>query len=119
VTALPLYHIFALTMNCLLFIELGGQNLLITNPRDIPGLVKELAKYPFTAMTGVNTLFNAAEQQRVPAAGFLLAASLRRRRNAGAAGGGRALGEADRAVSAGRLWPDGVRAAGQRQPARY
>lgn len=59
VTALPLYHIFALTMNCLLFIELGGQNLLITNPRDIPGLVKELAKYPFTAMTGVNTLFNA------------------------------------------------------------
>ncbi len=46
VTALPLYHIFALTMNCLLFIELGGQNLLITNPRDIPGLVKELAKYP-------------------------------------------------------------------------
>ena len=59
VTALPLYHIFALTMNCLLFIDLGGQNLLITNPRDIPGLVKELAKYPFTAMTGVNTLFNA------------------------------------------------------------
>ncbi|BDH45499.1 long-chain-fatty-acid--CoA ligase [Salmonella enterica subsp. enterica serovar Choleraesuis] len=59
VTALPLYHIFALTMNCLLFIELGGQNLLITNPRDIPGLVKELAKYPFTAITGVNTLFNA------------------------------------------------------------
>lgn len=59
ITALPLYHIFALTMNCLLFIELGGQNVLITNPRDIPGLVKELAKYPFTAMTGVNTLFNA------------------------------------------------------------
>ncbi|MEH0852448.1 AMP-binding protein, partial [Escherichia coli] len=51
VTALPLYHIFALTINCLLFIELGGQNLLITNPRDIPGLVKELAKYPFTAIT--------------------------------------------------------------------
>lgn len=59
VTALPLYHIFALTINCLLFIELGGQNLLITNPRDIPWLVKELAKYPFTAITGVNTLFNA------------------------------------------------------------
>ncbi len=59
VTALPLYHIFALTMNCLLFIDLGGQNLLITNPRDIPGLVKELSKYKFTAMTGVNTLFNA------------------------------------------------------------
>lgn len=59
VTALPLYHIFALTMNCLLFIDLGAQNLLITNPRDIPGMVKELAKYPFTAITGVNTLFNA------------------------------------------------------------
>ncbi|ELY5828688.1 long-chain-fatty-acid--CoA ligase FadD [Cronobacter turicensis] len=59
ITALPLYHIFALTMNCLLFIELGGQNVLITNPRDIPGLVRELGKYPFTAMTGVNTLFNA------------------------------------------------------------
>ncbi|EKN3596237.1 long-chain-fatty-acid--CoA ligase FadD [Yersinia enterocolitica] len=59
VTALPLYHIFALTMNCLLFIELGGRSLLITNPRDIPGMVKELSRYPFTAMTGVNTLFNA------------------------------------------------------------
>ncbi|MGK4423783.1 long-chain-fatty-acid--CoA ligase FadD [Yersinia enterocolitica] len=58
VTALPLYHIFALTMNCLLFIELGGRSLLITNPRDIPGMVKELSRYPFTAMTGVNTLFN-------------------------------------------------------------
>lgn len=59
VTALPLYHIFALTVNCLLFIDLGGANLLITNPRDIPGLVKELAKTRFTAITGVNTLFNA------------------------------------------------------------
>ena len=59
VTALPLYHIFALTMNCLLFVELGGFNLLITNPRDIPGMVKELSRYPFTAITGVNTLFNA------------------------------------------------------------
>jgi len=59
VTALPLYHIFALTVNCLLFIEIGGRNLLITNPRDIPGFIKELQKYPFTAITGVNTLFNA------------------------------------------------------------
>lgn len=59
VTALPLYHIFALTVNCLLFMDLGGANLLITNPRDIPGLVKELAKTRFTAITGVNTLFNA------------------------------------------------------------
>lgn len=59
VTALPLYHIFALTVNCLLFLDLGGTNLLITNPRDIPGFVKELSKFPFTAITGVNTLFNA------------------------------------------------------------
>lgn len=59
VTALPFYHIFALTVDCLLFIELGGHNLLITNPRDIPGLERELAKYPFTAMSGLNTLFNA------------------------------------------------------------
>ncbi len=59
VTALPLYHIFALTVNCLLFLEVGGRNLLITNPRDIPGFIKELQKYQFTAITGVNTLFNA------------------------------------------------------------
>ncbi|WP_133406729.1 long-chain-fatty-acid--CoA ligase FadD [Parashewanella tropica] len=59
VTALPLYHIFALTVNCLLFVEKGCNNLLITNPRDIPAFVSELAKYPFTVLTGVNTLFNA------------------------------------------------------------
>ncbi len=59
ITALPLYHIFALTVNGLLFLELGGKNLLITNPRDIPAVVKELKQYPFTAITGVNTLFNA------------------------------------------------------------
>lgn len=58
VTALPLYHIFALTANCLTFMKYGGTNLLITNPRDMPGFVKELGKYPFTAITGVNTLFN-------------------------------------------------------------
>ena len=59
VTALPLYHIFALTANCLLFFKIGATNLLITNPRDIPGFVRELGKYPFSAITGVNTLFNA------------------------------------------------------------
>ncbi|WP_394130001.1 long-chain-fatty-acid--CoA ligase FadD [Shewanella maritima] len=59
VTALPLYHIFALTVNCLLFLHKGSHNLLITNPRDIPAFVGELKKYPFTALTGVNTLFNA------------------------------------------------------------
>nr|WP_285817666.1 long-chain-fatty-acid--CoA ligase FadD [Echinimonas agarilytica] len=59
VTALPLYHIFALTANCLTFLKYGCANLLITNPRDIPAFAKELSKYPFTALTGVNTLFNA------------------------------------------------------------
>ncbi len=59
VTALPLYHIFALTANCLTFMRLGASNLLIVNPRDIPGFIKELGKVRFTALTGVNTLFNA------------------------------------------------------------
>ncbi|MCL6619570.1 MAG: long-chain fatty acid--CoA ligase [Thermomonas hydrothermalis] len=58
VTALPLYHIFALTANCLVFIKFGARNLLITNPRDMPGFVKELKHSGFTAITGVNTLFN-------------------------------------------------------------
>jgi long-chain acyl-CoA synthetase len=59
ITPLPLYHIFSLTANCLVFMSLGGENILIPNPRDIPGFVKEMAKYKFTAFTGVNTLFNA------------------------------------------------------------
>ncbi len=59
ITALPLYHIFSLTANCLTFFKIGATNVLITNPRDIPGFIKELSKYKFTAITGVNTLFNA------------------------------------------------------------
>jgi len=58
ITALPLYHIFALTANCLLYSSIGGLNYLITNPRDMPGFVRELGKTRFTAITGVNTLFN-------------------------------------------------------------
>ncbi|HET9047990.1 MAG TPA: AMP-binding protein [Chiayiivirga sp.] len=58
ITALPLYHIFALTANCLVFMKFGGLNHLITNPRDMAGFVKTLAGIPFTAITGVNTLFN-------------------------------------------------------------
>ncbi len=58
ITALPLYHIFSLTANCLTFMHFGGQNVLITNPKDMPGFVKELRKWKFTALTGVNTLFN-------------------------------------------------------------
>ena len=59
VTALPMYHIFALTANGLMFARAGWKNILITNPRDFPGYVAELAKYPFSYMSGVNTLFNA------------------------------------------------------------
>ena len=59
ITALPLYHIFALTANCLTFLMIGAKNLLIANPRDIPGFVKEWSKYPVSVVTGVNTLFNA------------------------------------------------------------
>lgn len=59
ILALPLYHVFALTVNCLLFLELGITAILITNPRDIEGFVKELKKYRFETITGVNTLFNA------------------------------------------------------------
>ncbi len=59
VTPLPLYHVYSLTANLLCFVELGGHDLLITDPRDLPGFVKELAKRPFSFITGVNTLFNA------------------------------------------------------------
>ena len=59
IAALPLYHIFSLTANCLAFMKMGGCNVLITNPRDIPAFVKELAKHKFNVLPGVNTLFNA------------------------------------------------------------
>jgi long-chain acyl-CoA synthetase len=59
VTPIPLYHVFALTANCMLFLRLGWTNVLITNPRDFPGFVAELRRYPFAFLSGVNTLFNA------------------------------------------------------------
>jgi long-chain acyl-CoA synthetase len=59
ITALPLYHIFSLTANCLLFLRLGAKNVLITNPRDFPAFVRELKKHKFFFISGVNTLFNA------------------------------------------------------------
>ncbi|WP_027052584.1 long-chain fatty acid--CoA ligase [Mesorhizobium erdmanii] len=59
VCALPLYHIFALTVNALMGMQQGAQNILIPNPRDIPGFAKELAKYPVHIFPGLNTLFNA------------------------------------------------------------
>jgi len=59
VTPLPLYHVLALTANCLAFVQVGALNVLITNPRDIPAFVKELSRWKFSVLTGVNTLFNA------------------------------------------------------------
>lgn len=58
ITALPLYHIFALAVNCLIFLSVGGKSVLIPNPRDMPGFIEELKRHRFTAFTGVNTLFN-------------------------------------------------------------
>ncbi len=59
ITALPLYHIFAFTVNCLCMLKYGAKNVLITNPRDMEGFIKDLSKYKFTVMSGVNTLFNS------------------------------------------------------------
>lgn len=59
ITALPLYHIFALTVNCFAMMNIGAKNILITNPRDLKGFIKDLVKYPFSVITGVNTLFNS------------------------------------------------------------
>ena len=63
ITPLPMYHIFALTVNCLAFLKLGALNVLITNPRDMPAFIKTMNKFPFTVMTGVNTLFNGLLNQ--------------------------------------------------------
>ena len=59
ISALPLYHIFALTVNTMIFMEMGATNLLITNPRDLPALIKDIKKHNITVFVGVNTLFNA------------------------------------------------------------
>lgn len=63
ITALPLYHIFALTVNCLCMIKLGAKNVLVTNPRDMKAFIGEMKKYPFSILTGVNTLFNGLLNQ--------------------------------------------------------
>jgi long-chain acyl-CoA synthetase len=57
ITALPLYHVYALTCNCFAYTELGGLNVLITNPRDVTGVIREIRRWRFTAITGVNTLY--------------------------------------------------------------
>ena len=65
ITALPLYHIFALTANCVVFFRYGAKNILITNPRDMKAFCKDLVKNPFSAITGVNTLFIGLMNQDV------------------------------------------------------
>ncbi|MDR0246922.1 MAG: AMP-binding protein [Burkholderiales bacterium] len=59
ITPLPLYHVFSMTANCLLMMAMGAESVLITNPRDIPKMVREIGRYKFSIITGVNTLFNA------------------------------------------------------------
>ncbi len=77
ITPLPLYHVFSLTANCFIYGSIGAENVLITNPRDIPAFVKELSKKKFTTLTGVNTLFNAlvnnSEFQKLDFSSFRLA----------------------------------------------
>jgi long-chain acyl-CoA synthetase len=63
ITALPLYHVFALTANAMFALKMGAKNVLITNPRDMPAFIKDLAHEPFTFITGVNTLYNALLNQ--------------------------------------------------------
>jgi long-chain acyl-CoA synthetase len=63
ITALPLYHIFSLCVNCLLFTKAAGHNIYVTNPRDMKDFCNTLEKHPFTALTGVNTLFNGLLNQ--------------------------------------------------------
>lgn len=64
ITALPMYHIFAFTVNCLSMLKLGAKNILVANPRDMPAFIKTLKKFPFTILTGVNTLFNGLLNQK-------------------------------------------------------
>ena len=119
ITPLPLYHIFSLTANCLTFMTLGGENVLIPNPRDIPGFIKEMGKYKFTAFTGVNTLFNALVNN--PEFAKLDFSSLQddAGRRHGGAGGGRAQVEGGHRLPADRgLRPDRDLAGGDDQPAR-
>ncbi|MFW2405804.1 MAG: AMP-binding protein [Gammaproteobacteria bacterium] len=63
ITALPLYHVYALTCNCLTYLDIGAHNILITDPRDTKGFIAELKKWKFTAITGVNTLYQALVNQ--------------------------------------------------------
>ena len=97
VCALPLYHIFALTACFLLAMRAGGVNLLIPNPRDMPGFIKELAKYQVNSFPAVNTLYNGLlNHARFRQARLLQAEDLERRRHGDAEAGRREMAEGDR-----------------------
>ena len=71
ITALPLYHVYALTCNCLTYFAQGGLNVLITDPRDTKGMIREMRKWKFTAITGVNTLYQRlVEHPLLPSVNF-------------------------------------------------
>ena len=107
VTALPLYHVFALTVNVLVPMMIGARNLLIPDPRDIKGFVKALAQTPFTVISGVNTLFNGLLNiPGVPAARLLSPARCGRGRHGGPKSGRRALEAGDRQAADRRLRTD-------------
>ena len=116
---LPLYHVYALTSN-LVFMKIGAHVILITNPRDVPGFVKELAKHPFTVIIGVNTLYNAL----LNAPGFKDVATRQNqdgqcRRHGGAARGGRTMEAGDRCSVGRELRAHGDVAGGDLQHARH
>jgi acyl-CoA synthetase (AMP-forming)/AMP-acid ligase II len=117
VCALPLYHIFALTVNALMGMSQGAHNVLIPNPRDIPGFVKELGKYEFHVFPGLNTLFNALlNNEDFQKLELQATAAVAWRRHGGAASGGRSLEATDRLRDLGRLRTVGDRAGGHGQP---
>ncbi len=108
ICALPLYHIFALTMNALMGLSTGGQNILIPNPRDIPAFVKELGKYKVQYLPGPQHAVQCAHEQcRFPEARFLLAAADAWRRHGRTASGGGALADHDRLPDCRGLRPVG------------
>ena len=108
ITALPLFHIYALTVSCLLAVKIGATNVLITNPRDIRGLVKELGKHRFTCFPGVNTLFKALVDNpgfaRLDFSSLRIAAVGRR---AATRGGGEKMESHHRNNADRSLWLDG------------
>ena len=106
VCALPLYHVFAFITCGLLGMRTGALNILIPNPRDMKGTIKELAKYHINIFPAVNTLFNGLRQPaRLRQARLLRARHLQRRRHGGAGGGGEEVARHHRLPDRRRLWP--------------